>query len=116
MAVQLIGNNEGAPPFNRTFFNVTLGGLVDPNGKEKPVKLTLFLSDGSTLDVCRIDSLSDDYLSARAYQGNNDNCELNVHLIPYGLIYRIEISPKAVGNGGRVGFNWHASPKKKSRT
>src|SRR5258707_15366655 len=95
MVIQLIGSTSGDIPFNRTFFNVTLGEMIDQTGKEKPVKLTLFLSDGSTLDVCMIDELSELYLAVRAYQGQSDACELSVQLIPYGLIYRIEIAPKS---------------------
>src|SRR5258706_5158596 len=105
MVIQLIGSTSGDIPFNRTFFNVTLGEMISQNGKEKPVKLTLFLSDGTTLDVCVIDELGDQYLSARAYQGESENCELSVQLIPYGLIYRIEIAPKTEDNG-RVGFHY----------
>lgn len=106
MAITLIGG-PGDVPFNRTFFNVTLGELTDPNGKEKPVKLTLFLSDGTTLDVCSIEELSDQYLSVRAYQGATDSCEVSVQLIPYGLIYRIQIAPKNEQNS-RMGFHWKA--------
>jgi hypothetical protein len=111
MAIQLIGGSSGDIPFNRTFFNVALGEMIDQNGKEKPVKLTLFLSDGSTLDVCMIDELSEQYLAVRAYQGQSDSCELSVQLIPYGLIYRIEIAPKAE-ESSRVGFQWKPSGRK----
>src|SRR6185295_15984982 len=107
MAITLIGG-PGDVPFNRTFFNVTLGEKVDEGNKEKPVKLTLFLSDGTTLDVCNIEELSDQYLSVRAYQGASDSCEVSVQLIPYGLIYRIEIAPKAQ-ESSRVGFQWKSS-------
>ena len=111
MTIQLIGSNSSDVPFNRTFFNVTLGEMIDHNGKEKPVKLTLFLSDGSTLDVCVIDELSDQYLAVRAYQGQSDSCELGVQLIPYGLIYRIEIAPKSE-ESSRVGFQWKPQGRK----
>jgi hypothetical protein len=114
MAVQLIGGVSGDIPFNRTFFNATLGELVEQSGKDRPVKLTLFLSDGTTLDVCMIQELSDDYIAVRAYQGESDTCELSLQLIPYGLIYRIEISPKSEGSS-RVGFEWK-SPAKKGST
>jgi hypothetical protein len=111
MTIQLIGSSSSDVPFNRTFFNVTLGEMIDQNGKEKPVKLTLFLSDGSTLDVCMIDQLSDQYLAVRAYLGQSDSCEMNVQLIPYGLIYRIEIAPKSE-ESGRVGFQWKPTGRK----
>ncbi len=103
MVVQLIGDVPGDAPFNRTFFNVTLSEMVEQNGKEKPVKLTLFLSDGTTLDVCMIEELTGSYLVVRAYQGASDSCELGLQLIPYGLIYRIEIAPKDE-QSTRVGF------------
>jgi hypothetical protein len=113
MAVQLIGGVSGDVPFNRTFFNVTLGEMVEQSGKDKPVKLTLFLSDGTTLDVCMIEELSDGYLAVRAYQGESDTCELSLQLIPYGLIYRIEISPKSEGSS-RVGFEWKPPSRRTS--
>lgn len=111
MVIQLIGGSTSDVPFNRTFFNVTLGEMIDQNGKDKPVKLTLFLSDGTTLDVCMIDELSDNYLAVRAYRGESDNCELAVQLIPYGLIYRIEIAPKGE-ESSRVGFQWKSDTRK----
>lgn len=115
MAVQLIGEVPGDAPFNRTFFNVTLGEMVEQNGKEKPVKLTLFLSDGTTLDVCVIDELTANYLVVRAYQGDSEACEVGIQLIPYGLIYRIEISPKNE-QSARVGFEWKSVPRKAATT
>lgn len=114
MSVQLIGGSLTDAPFNRTFFNITLGELLDQAGKDKTHRLTLFLSDATQLEVCSIDKLSDEYLSLRAYQGADDSCELSLHLIPYVLIYRIEISPKDSDNGGRVGF--HRSVTRKSHT
>jgi hypothetical protein len=115
MAIQLIGGSAGDVPFNRTFFNVTLGEMVEQNGKEKAVRLTLFLSDGTQLDVSVIDELSDSYLALRAYQGETDQIDPSVHLIPYGLIYRIEVSPKDEQNS-RVGFHWKQTAKKAATT
>ena len=111
MAIQLIGGSAGDVPFNRTFFNVTLGEMVEQSGKEKAVRLTLFLSDGTQLDVSVIDELSDSYLALRAYQGDTDQIDPSVHLIPYGLIYRIEVSPKEEPNS-RVGFHWKPTGRK----
>lgn len=111
MAVQLIGGGGGDAPFNRTFFNVTLGDLVQPT-KDRAQKLTLYLVDGATLDVCRIEELTDAYLVLRAYQGSAEICETSVHLIPYGSIYRLEISQHAGDDDAdRVGFSW-SSPKR----
>ena len=115
MAVQLIGEIPGDAPFNRTFFNVTLGEMVEQNGKDKPVKLTLFLSDGTTLDVCVIDELTGNYIVVRAYQGESDACDIGIQLIPYGLIYRIEIAPKSE-QSSRVGFQWKTVARKGATT
>ncbi|MBI3856944.1 MAG: hypothetical protein HY293_14750 [Planctomycetes bacterium] len=111
MAIQLIGGGGGDVPFNRTFFNVALGEMIEKSGKEKAVRLTLFLSDGTTLDVCVIDQMSDGYLALRAYQGDSEQIDESVHLIPYGLIYRIEVSPRDEQNS-RLGFQWKPVAKK----
>jgi hypothetical protein len=115
MSIQLIGGTAGDVPFNRTFFNVTLADMISGNGKDKAVKLTLYLSDGTTLDVCSIDELTDGYVAARAYQKGNDSCDVSVQLIPYGLIYRIEISPK-VDNTDRVGFHFKTVSRRSATT
>lgn len=111
MPVQLIGGSVGDAPFNRTFFNVTLGDLVEP-AKGQAQKLTLYLVDGTTLDVCRIEEMTETYLALRVYQGSSDACETNLHLIPYATIYRLEISQHVSDRpGSRVGFSW-SNPKR----
>jgi hypothetical protein len=106
MAVQLIGGTGGDVPFNRTFFNVTLADLVEPT-KDTAHKLTLYLVDGTTVDVCRIEEMADHYLALRAYRSGTDSCDTTLHLIPYGTIYRLEISDHGKENdGGRLGFSW----------
>jgi hypothetical protein len=106
MAVQLIGGGAGDVPFNRTFFNVTLADLVEPI-KGQAQKLTLYLVDGTTMDVCRIEEMADSYLALRAYRGGTDACDTTLHLIPYGTIYRIEISQHvSEDDGSRLGFSW----------
>lgn len=107
MAPVLIGGSD--VPFGRTFFNVSLGEMLDRAGKEKDHKLALFLGDGTQLEVCAIDELSDNFLVVRAYRGEEDACDLTLNVIPYGLIYRIEISPKQEANN-RLGFHW-AKPR-----
>ena len=106
MTVQLIGGTGGDVPFNRTFFNVTLADLVEPT-KDSAHKLTLYLVDGTTMDVCRIEEMADHYLGLRAYRSGSDACDTTLHLIPYGTIYRIEISDhKPENDGARLGFVW----------
>ncbi len=103
MAPYVIG--AGGPPFGRTFFNVSLPDLLEEGGKGKEHRLTLFLGDGSQLEVCEIAELSDAYLVVRGYREREDACDLSLSLIPYGLIYRIEIGPKEPTNA-RMGFHW----------
>lgn len=107
MGIFTIGGGVGEPPFNRTFFNVTLGDLVERAGSAKEKRLTLFLTDGSTLDVCGIDELTDQYVALRSYANGDDACDVAVQLIPYALIYRVEITPRG-GDSNRLGF--HFSP------
>jgi hypothetical protein len=114
MAIYLPGGGFGEAPFNRTFFNVTLGDVLARAGKEKEQKLTLYISDGTTLDVCNIEELGDNHLMLRAYGKNDEACDLTVHLIPYGLIYRIEITAKSEEDSNRVGFHWTPATRKVS--
>lgn len=106
MAIHMFGGSSPQGPFNRTFFNVTLGDVLERSSHEKGTKLLLYLGDGTTLDVCAIDEITDDYLAVRAYQDEDDTCEITVNLIPYTLIYRIELAPKAPENTSRMGFRW----------
>ncbi|HVR84778.1 MAG TPA: hypothetical protein VMU54_10740 [Planctomycetota bacterium] len=106
MPVQLIGGSAGDAPFNRTFFNVALADLVEPT-KDQAQKLTLYLVDGSTMDVCRIEEMADAYLALRAYRSGTEACDTTLHLIPYGTIYRIEISRHGTDDdASRLGFSW----------
>lgn len=111
MALHLLGGGLAASPFNRTFFNVAFADILERAGKERPQKLTLFLADGTTLDVCALDDLSDTYLALRAYLSEGDSCETTTHLIPYGLIYRIELAPKENASP-RMGFRWSPQPRR----
>ena len=115
MAVYMVGSGGAQSPFNRTFFNVTLGEVFQRAGREKSHKLLLFLADGTTLDVCAIDDLADDYIAVRAYKAEEQTCDLGVNLIPYSLIYRIELAPKDSDSSTRLGFHW-APPSKRSTT
>lgn len=93
------------PVFDRAFFNTTLGSLVDrASGRETP-RLTLYLSDGTTLDVCQIEEMTDQYVAVRATRSSDGSCSLVTSVIPYFLIYRIDISPKGETDE-RLGFHW----------
>lgn len=111
MTVHLIGGSTPVP-FSRAFFNVTLGDILESNGREQH-KLTLFLTDGTTLEVCQIEALEDDYIAVRAYQRDMSACDTALNLIPYSLIYRIEIAPRDAA-AARMGFNW-AKPTRKHK-
>jgi hypothetical protein len=106
MPIHMFGGSPPQGPFNRTFFNVTLGDVLEHCSGEKGTKLLLYLGDGTTLDVCAIDEITEDYLAVRAYQAEGETCELSVNLIPYPLIYRIELTPKDMDNSTRLGFRW----------
>jgi hypothetical protein len=112
MPVYMVGSGGAQTPFNRTFFNVTLGEIVQGTAKEKTHKLLLFLADSTTFDVCSIDDLADEYLVVRAYKEQEQSCDLSINLIPYSLIYRIELTPKSSDNSTRLGFRWEPPVKR----
>lgn len=115
MSIYLIGEEgRGGPPFSRAFFSTTLGEMLDQEKKQQRHKLSLFLTDGTTLDVCKIDELNDQYMSVRAYRGEEDACTLTRDIIPYGLIYRVQIAPKE-GDEEHIGFTWNP-PKADKRS
>lgn len=96
---------QDARPFSRTFFNAILGDILEGLGKERVHRMTLYLSDGSTMDVCSIEELAEEYLILRTFKEESDVCNLGVEVVPYGLIYRITLSPRH-DSGTRVGFSW----------
>lgn len=107
MPVYLLGEGSAAAaPFSRTFFNVTLGDLLKRAGGSSSVRFTLYLTDGMRLAVCKIEQLTDPYMIVRGYAGEEDVCDTSLHVIPYGLIYRMEIDPKGVEESGKLGFSW----------
>lgn len=113
MPIYMIG--EGArqgPPFNRTFFQAKLGDILSRASSEQKQRLTLFLTDGMTLEVCEILELEDQYMTLRAYRGSEEACDVGIHVIPYGVVYRMELARE---EDQRVGFNWMASREKSGR-
>ena len=105
MQAYLLGEGKSGPPFSRTFFNVTLGDLLARAGGAATPRLSLFLTDGLRLEVCRIEELEEAYMVVRGYSDDPEKCDPMVHVIPYGLIYRLEIAPKDTEDA-RVGFTW----------
>lgn len=112
MSIYLLGEREGGAPFDRVFFKSLFDDILKRAGKERTTRLTLYLSDGSTMDVCHIEEFADRFLVLRAYRGTEDDCELAVHVLPYGLIYRLELGPKDEQTN-RVGFQWSFPRKEK---
>ena len=105
MSIHFIGESSAAaPPFDSLFFKSSFDAIVERTGKGAQ-KLTLYLSDGSTFDVCEVVDLSDPYMVVRGYHGATDACDMSLSIIPYGLIYRLDLGPKA-DNSTRVGFRW----------
>jgi hypothetical protein len=109
MSIHYIGESaSAAPPFDALFFKSSFDEIVERAGKDAK-KLTLFLSDGSLFDVCEVVELSDAYMVVRGYSATNDACDLAVTVLPYGLIYRLELGPKGA-DATRVGFRWAPPP------
>lgn len=111
MPIHLIGTTAGDAPFNRVFFNTTLGEIIGNGGESR--KVTLFLVDGVTLDVSSVESLNDQYATVKAHDPNKESAETRLHLIPYGTIYRVEIAGQD-NDADRVGF--HLSGREKRGT
>ncbi len=106
MPAYALGGTIPGSPFNRTFFNVTLGDLIEKDGKKPGRRLLLYLADGSMLEVEEIEELEDAYLTLRVVKGSDEEgTEPSTHLLPYTLIYRIELSPTR-RETGHVGFQW----------
>ena len=104
MTIHFVGESaSAAPPFDSLFFKSAFDQIVERAGKTA-TRMTLFLSDGTTFDVCQIEELADAYMIIRGYRGGTDACELAINVIPYGLIYRLELGPKGQ-DGTRVGFS-----------
>jgi len=105
MSIHFIGESAAAaPPFDSLFFKSSFDQIVEKAGKTAN-RLTLFLSDGTSFDVCQMEELADAYMVVRGYREAGDTCDLAVNVIPYGLIYRLELGPKG-GGTTRVGFAW----------
>ena len=112
----ILGSSLPESPFNRTFFNVTLGDILKEGGEKQERKLTLFLADGTTLQIRSIDDLDEQYLTVKAYRGEATDEEPGIHLIPYVIIIRIELGPREEDGSRRLGFNWKPpAPAKKTR-
>ena len=105
MPIVLLGESGGGIPFGRTFFNSSFDPLIHKMGKDSSRRLVLYLSDGTTFEVAQIDELAENYLVLRGYKGESDTNEQSVSLLPYGLIYRIELGTKSETTT-RVGFKW----------
>lgn len=106
MSLWMIGSGGWQPPFNRTFFNVAIGELLERVGKDKGSRLTLYLVDGTQLDVRGIDNLSDQFVIVSACPHNGDDTEKHYHVLPYSSIYRIEVSRSPDADSRRLGFRW----------
>jgi len=111
MSIHFIGESStAAPPFDSLFFKSAFDAIVERAGKGAD-KLTLYLSDGTTFDVCDLVELADAYMVVRGYRESTDTCDLAMTILPYGLIYRLELGAKETSST-RVGFKWAPTPAK----
>jgi hypothetical protein len=109
MSIHFIGeSSSAAPPFDALFFKTAFDQILERAGK-RAQKLTLHLSDGTTFDVCEVVDLSDAYMVVRGYHDDTDTCDLSLTILPYGLIFRLDLGPKG-GDSTRVGFRWAPPP------
>ena len=107
MTIHLIGDGAGRTGvFDRSFFNTALGDVINQCNREHGQKLTLFLLDGSTLDVCMIKELSENYMLLNAFQDDKEASTTVLNVIPYNLIYRVQITSTKSDETERVGFRW----------
>lgn len=107
MGIYMVGSGAGGEgAFNRSFFSAALGNVIENNLKDGKYKLTLSLADGSTINVCSIDEMGDQYMTLHTFTGDGDECSMSITFIPYNLIYRIELTPKGAEENERVGFRW----------
>ncbi len=104
MTLWMMGGGGWQPPFNRTFFNASLAELLERAGRGTESRLTLYLVDGSQLDVRAIESLSDQFLTVRAAFRDEGESELSVHALPYSSVYRVEVARAADGDVRKLGF------------
>lgn len=112
MSLWMLGGGGWQQPFNRTFFNVSLGEILKRAGREKGSRLTLHLIDASPLDVRAIEELSDQYVLLTASGRDEDDSDPRLHVLPYSAIYRIEIARAAENEHRRLGFRWMPIPAK----
>jgi hypothetical protein len=106
MSLWMMGGGGWQAPFSRTFFNVALGEILERAGKEKGSRLTLYLVDGSQLDVRAIEDLSDQFFTVTASLHDDEEAQSSLHVLPYSAIYRIEVARAPDEESRRVGFRW----------
>lgn len=107
---------SGHAVFDRVFFSGTLPAMIEETGVQPGAYvLTLFLSDGQTVNVCAIEALHDTYMAIRVFRPDEEVCDTTLSLIPYGLIYRVDLAPKRADQDERVGFHWAAKKKRSSK-
>ncbi len=110
MPIHLIGESAGhAPPFNRAFFSSTIGDIIGKSSQNVPQKLTLFLTDGATLDLCNIEGMNDEYMIVRIFHGHGKACGTIINILPFALIYRVQLTPVGHEDVDRAGFKWISS-------
>ena len=83
------------PPFDAAFFASVFGERVrtqcTPRPGDVPV-VEIRLADGAVLDLCHIEGLGRDWLAAQGYRDTQTCDEMDLVLVPYGLITPITIS------------------------
>ena len=104
--------------FSREFFEKILPALVQgcprPEGT-KPV-VTVFLGDGTELDICGVMAFEERYVVLAAYEGVGEDGvprtadDVGLEAVPYELVLRCSIRPEQRAPG--LGFGEGPKPQK----
>lgn len=94
------------PPFGGEFFVSLFGERVRAacrQQKDKVPVVELHLADGTTLDLCHIERLFPEWMGVMVYRDTKTCAEMDMALVPYGLITRITVSTWPI-HQRRIGF------------
>ncbi len=104
--------------FSRDFFERVLPSLAAGCPRvegSKPV-VTVFLGDGTELDVCGVMAFEERYVVLAAYEGVGDDGvprtadDVGLEAVPYELVLRVSVRPEPRAKG--LGFGEGPKPPK----
>jgi hypothetical protein len=104
--------------FGRDFFEKVLPALVQgcPRSEGTKPVVTVFLGDGTELDVCGVMAFEERYVVLAAYEGVGEDGvprtpdDVGLEAVPYELVLRCSVRPEARAAG--LGFGEGPKPPK----